>query len=59
MCRPLGTSTHLEMIMGNGGDEGDSKEERVGEPAPKSSNRFVWREGDITITTAPQNMDDS
>jgi len=57
--RLLGTSTHLELIMGNGEDEDDSKEEKAGEPVSESANRFVWREGDITITKAPQNSDDS
>jgi hypothetical protein len=47
------------MIMGNGEDEDDSKEEKVSEPVSKSTNRFVWSEGDITITKAPQNSDDS
>ena len=28
-------------------------------PVSKSTNRFVWSEGDITITKAPQNLDDS
>jgi hypothetical protein len=45
--------------MGNGEDDDDPKEEKVSEPVSKSANRFVWREGDITITKAPQNSDDS
>ena len=28
-------------------------------PVSKSTNRFVWSEGDITITKVPQNSDDS
>ena len=57
--RLLGTSTHLEMIIGSGKEEDDTKKEKFSEAVSDLANRFVWRKGDITITKASWSVDDS
>ncbi len=60
---PLLSSTHDDVsvsILNNFFDLGASYErkEKMSESVSESANRFVWREGDVTITKASQSVNE-